>query len=205
MNAMNKAGEASMGLIRLGKIAVCVLIMLAAPLASVVAEGEPDGTWRAPPIGTKATYNYGASWEVISVEDGKMHLQGDRHSELRNISWYVYRGMVDSISLSGEKRSFDKEEVDKLFPLEVGNKITVDVSVSNKNVKFTYEVVAFKTVKTILGKRKLFKIEFTEKGSSYRANGWGFFDPEYGVWIGGDYTYNRDPVYKWRLTRLDLP
>ena len=147
-----------MRLIGFGKIMLCALMLLGAPLVSAVAEGESNGTWRAPPIGTKAEYNYGASWKVVSVESGEIHLKGDRHSELSNISWYVYKGMVDSISLSGQERTFDKAEVDELFPLKVGNKITVNVSVSNENVKFTYEVVAFKTVMTFLGKRKLFKI-----------------------------------------------
>ena len=70
-----------MRLIRFGKIVLCALVMLGAPFANAVAEDEPDGTWRAPPIGTKATYNFGQTWEVVAVEGGKVHVKGDRSSE----------------------------------------------------------------------------------------------------------------------------
>lgn len=194
-----------MRLIGFEKLVLCALMLLAVPLANTVAQDEPHGTWRAPPVGTKAEFNYGADWEVVAVEGGKIHVQGARSAELKNVSWYIYRGMLDSINFEGNERIFDTEEVDRLFPLEVGNKTTINSDSKNRKIKITYEVVAFKRVKTKFGTRQLFKIEFTEKGKGFRAHGWGFYDPEYGVWIGGDYTYKHNPVYKWRLISLDMP
>ena len=172
-----------MRLIRFGKIVLCALVMLGAPFSNAVAEGEPDGTWNVPPIGTRAVYNYGASWEVIAVDGGKVHVKGDRSSQTKNVTWYLYRGMLDSTTFEGKARSFDTAAVDKLFPLKVGNKTTILTSTEEESVKITYEVVAFKKVKTILGNRQLFKIAFTERGVGHRAKGWGFYDPEIGVWI----------------------
>ena len=194
-----------MRLIRFGKIVLCALVMLGAPFANAVAEDEPDGTWNAPPVGTKATYNFGASWEVVAVDGGKVHVRGARSSQLKSATWHIYKGIAESISSEGKKRSYDTATVDKLFPLKVSNKTTVNYSERDWNLNATYEVVAFKRVKTILGTRQLFKIAFTEKGVGHRAKGWGFYDPELGVWIGGDYTWGNNPTYKWRLVRLDLP
>lgn len=194
-----------MGLIRLGKIALCALILLGSPLASAVAEGEPGGTWRAPPIGTKAAFNYGGSWEVVAVDGAKVHVKGDLSSDTKNTTWFIYRGMLASKTFDGRQMTIDAEALDTLFPLKVGNKTTVRCSSGEWKLKINYEVVAHKRVKTFLGVRQLFKIEFTERASDYRGYGWGFYDPEYGVWIGGDYTWGNNPTFKWRLTRLDLP
>lgn len=194
-----------MRLIRFGRIVLCVLVLLGAPLATAGAESEPDGTWRAPPIGTKAEYNYGRSWEVVAVDGGKVHFKGDFNSEIKNVKWYNYKGMVDSLTVLRKRLSVDTAGVDKLFPLKVGNKTVVNSSSKEGNFKYTYEVVAFKKVKTFLGMRQLFKIAFTERGAGHRAKGWGFYDPEYGVWIGGDYNWGNNPTFKWRLTRLDFP
>ena len=194
-----------MGPIKFGMIVLFGLVMLAAPLASAVAEDEPDGTWRAPPIGTKATYNFGQTWEVVAVEGGKVHVKGDRSSEKKNTKWYKYRGLLDSKTFDGRSMSIDTAALDALFPLNVGNKATVHCSAGEWKLKINYEVVSRKGVKTILGVRQLFKIEFTERASDYRAHGWGYYDPEYGVWIGGDYNWGNRPTYKWRLVHLDLP
>ena len=194
-----------MRLIRFGKIVLCALVMLGAPFANAVAEGEPDGAWRVPPIGTKAIYNYGRSYEVVAVDGGKVHVKGDISSQKKNTKWYIYRGLFESKTFDGRSMSIDTAALDKLFPLKVGNKTTVNASAGGWRLKVNYEVVSHKKVKTILGVRQLFKIEFAERASDYRAKGWGYYDPEFGVWIGGDYTWGNNPTYKWRLVRLDLP
>ena len=194
-----------MRLIRFGKIVLCALVILGAPLANAVAEGEPDGTWRAPPIGTKATYNSGQMWEVVAVDGGKVHVKGDRSKQVKNTKWYIYRGIFGNKTFDGRTMSIDTAALDTLFPLKVGNKTTVLASVGDWRLKVNYEVVSHKKVKTILGVRQLFKIEFTERASDYRAEGWGYYDPEIGVWIGGDYSWGNNPTYKWRLVRLDIP
>ena len=185
---------------------MCALILLGAPLASAVAEDEADGTWRAPPIGTKATYNYGQSWEVISVDGNKVYVKGDRGASVQNVSWYLYRGMFDSISTIGAKIIYNPVELDALFPLKIGNKTTVSANAGGWKFKTLYKVTKYKEVETLLGKRPVFVIAFLERGDdNFKGKGWGYYDPELGMWHRGTYTWGDNDPYKRKLLHLEVP
>lgn len=195
-----------MELIKSVRIALYAFILLGSPLASAVAEGELDGTWKAPPIGTKATYNHGASWEVISVDGNRVYVQGDRSTQIQDVSWYLYRGLFDSISSSGAKIKFDPAELDALFPLKIGNKTTLSGNAGGWKWKTLYKVTKHKEVETILGKRPVFVIAFLERGDdNYKAKGWGYYDPKLGIWHRGTYAWGDNDPYKWKLLHLEVP
>ena len=197
-----------MRLISLAGRALFVLAIGSLPLASAVAEGEPDGTWRALPVGTKATYDYGASWEVVEVDGRKVYVAGDRSPQVRDVTWHLYWGLLDSISSSGSEVNFDPADMDKLFPLRPGNKTTLSASAGGWNWKTTYKVTKFKEVDTLLGKRPVFVIVFVESGDgNYKAKGWGYFDAEFGFWHRGSYIFGEDSgnKWKWGLVSLELP
>ena len=194
-----------MRLTRFAKVLLCVLVILCLPIAGAVAQDEPDGTWNAPPIGTKAVYNYGAAWEVIHIDGGKVYVKGDRGNETQDTAFYIYRGMMDGLSFDGEVVSIDMAALDKLFPLKVGNKTTLSSYIGDWKFKTTYKVVSHKTVDTVLGKRQVFGIAFFEKGKGHRVKGWGYYDPELGIWHGGSVTFGDGSPFKWKLLHLELP
>ena len=199
-----------MELIRLGRIAVCALVLLGAPLANALAEGEPDGTWRAPPIGTKLTYNYGAKYEITGVEGSKVYAKGARSTETQdmNLTWYIYKGTFHGIWVDGQEISFDEEALDNLFPLKIGNKTTVAAERADGwKWKTAYKVTKFKEVDTLLGERPVFVVAFLEKGGGHKAKGWGYYDPELGIWHRGLYRWGEGDAEKinWTLTHLEVP
>lgn len=195
-----------MRLINLGRIALCVLVISCLPFVAAVAEDEPDGTWKAPPIGTKATYNFGASWEVVAVRDGRVFLLGDRSTSMQNVTWHRYRGMLASISDDGWKRTVDEGAVDKLFPLKVGNKTTVSAPQGDWNFRVMLKVTAIRTIDTLIGPRKVFRIAFLERGDdNHRAKGFGYYDAELGIYHGGIYIYGDNEPYRWKLLILEVP
>ena len=61
-----------MQLISLAKGALLVLAILCLPFANAFAEGDREGFWKPLPIGTKAAYDYGASWEVVEIDGRKV-------------------------------------------------------------------------------------------------------------------------------------
>ena len=85
-----------MRLIRRASIVVFALAILHLPATNAVAEGEPDGTWKPPPIGTKVAYNYGAKYEIIRTEGSKVFVKGRRSSETQEMAWYIYKGTFHS-------------------------------------------------------------------------------------------------------------
>lgn len=184
------------------------LAILCLPFASVFAEGDLQGSWKPLPIGTKAAYDYGASWEVVEVDGHKVYVAGDRSSQAQDVSWHLYWGLLDSISSGGAEVIFDSADIDKLFPLKVGNKTTLSASAAGWNWKTTYKVTKFKKVDTLLGKRPVFVIVFVESGDdNYKAKGWGYFDAEFGFWHRGSYMFGDDSSNKWKwgLVNLELP
>ena len=199
-----------MRLIRRASIVVFALAILCLPAASAVAEGEPDGTWKPPPIGTKLEYNYGAKYEITGVEGSKVYAKGARSTETKgmNLTWYIYKGTFHSIWVDGQEIAFDKEALDNLFPLQIGNKTTVAAKKEDGwSWKTAYKVTKFKEVDTLLGKRPVFVVAFLEKGGRHKAKGWGYYDPELGIWHGGLYRWGEgeDEKIFWRLTHLDVP
>ena len=71
---------------KLARGVLFALTILCLPIAGVFAEGELDGTWKAPPIGTKAAYNYGANWEVVAVKSDRVFVIGDPGNKIQNVS-----------------------------------------------------------------------------------------------------------------------
>ena len=195
-----------MRLMSLARIALCVLAISCFPLAASAAEGELDGTWKPTPVGTKAVYNFGTSWEVVAVRHGRVFLVGDRSTELQNVAWHRYRGMVDSISDSGWKRTIDEAALDRIFPLKVGNETTFTAPEGDWNFRSKLKVVAIKTIDTLIGKRKVFRIEFFDGGDdNYRAKGFGYYDPELSLFHRGIYIFRNGDPYRWKLVHLEVP
>ena len=188
------------------RLALCLLAMLCLPLTSVIAEDDSDGTWKPVPVGTKAVYNYGESWEVIAVDGGKVILKGDRSNQAQDVVWYKYKGLFNSIGDSGAATKFDRGAIDKLFPLQVGNKTTVSADMGGWKWKTTYKVTKFKEGDTLLGKRPVFVIGFLARGDDgFKAKGWGYFDAELGLWHRGTYKWGDNDPSKWKLLHLEIP
>ena len=195
-----------MGLIRLGKFALCVLVISVAPFAATADDLELDGSYRPTPVGTKAVYNYGESWEVIGIDGNKTIFKGDRSSQVQDAVWYKYRGMYYSIGSEGSAAKFNTEAIDNLFPLRVGNDTTVDGSEGSWHWKTKYKVMSAKEVETLIGKRDVFVIGFWMSGdSNFRAKGWGYFDPAISVWHRGTMTVGGGDKYKRKTLLLELP
>lgn len=199
-----------MRLIGFGRIVLFVLVLLGAPLANAIAEGEPDGAWKPPPIGTKVEYNFGAKYEVTRIEGSKYYVKGARTTETHGMDfeWYIYKGTFHSMWADGQKVSFDQEALDSFFPLKIGNKTTVAAERADGwKWKTAFKVTKYKEVETLLGKRPVFVVAFLEKGKGHKAKGWGYYDPEPGIWDGGLYQWGEGDNQKlnWRLTHLEVP
>ena len=187
-------------------LALCFAMIFVAPIAGATAEGELDGTYRPTPVGTKAIYNYGESWEVIAIEESKTFFKGDRSSQAQDTVWYKYKGMYYSIGDNGAAAKFDTEAIDKFFPLKIGNTTTVTGSEGDWDWKTKYKVMSSKEVDTLIGKRGVFVIAFQMVGEgNFRAKGWGYFDPEISVWHRGIFIVGDGDKYNWKTLHLELP
>ena len=191
---------------RAARLVLCLLAVLCLPLTSVIAEGNSDGAWKPIPVGTKAIYNYGESWEVIAIDGSKIILKGDRSNQAQDVVWYKHKGMFNSIGDSGAVIKFDPEAIDKLFPIKIGNKTTISASIEGWKWKLVYKVTKFKEVDTLLGRRSVFVIAFAERGDdNYKAKGWGYYDAEFGFWHRGTYAWGDNDPVKWKLLHLEIP
>ena len=189
-----------------GQIAVCLFVALCLSLINVDAQAASDGAWKPTPVGTKAVYNYGESWEVIAIDGSKVILKGDRSNQAQDVVWYKHKGIFNSIGDSGAVIKFDPEIIDKLFPLKIGNKTTISADIGGWKWKTTYKVTKFKEVDTLLGKRPVFVIGFLERGDdNYKAKGWGYYDAEFGFWHRGSYAWGDSDPIKWKLLHLEIP
>ena len=96
--------------------------------------------------------------------------------------------------------------MDSLFPLKIGNKTTVTAKKEDGwRWKTAYKVTKYKEVETLLGMRPVFVIAFLEKARGHKAKGWGYYDPELGIWHRGTYNWGVDEKFDWKLTHLEVP
>ena len=156
----------------LSVLSVVSIIMLT---PTGVASEDLDGSWRAPAVGTKLTYEDGTSREVVSVDGKKVYYKGERSPRLRDVEWYSYMGMFTSIASDGRKWKFDGKAIAQLFPLKIGNKSTVNVRIGNWRGRTTFKVTAVDEVETPIGMRKVFEIKSSTVGihGGYMAKDWG--------------------------------
>ena len=113
--------------------------------AGAMAGDAPDGHWRPPPVGTLLEYNYGGKCNVVAVDDDRYYCRGDRSYWVQDRSWSSYRGIFQEISgIDGTSYSFDERKLARLFPLKVGNKVTVNVRGGSYRVRTVYKVTSFK-------------------------------------------------------------
>ena len=188
---------------------LCGLLIVGAIGAGAMAGDAPDGRWRPPPVGTLLEYNYGESCRVVAVETNRYHCEGDRSFQVQGTSWSVYRGMLRSTYYyDGSPFTFDESKLDRLFPLEVGKKTTLEYAIGDYRVRVAYKVTAFKTIRTRLGPRPVFVVSYVERGpDGYRGKGWSYLDAELGFGHSGKHITvsdgNKESI--WRLFNVELP
>ena len=190
-------------------------LLFAVAIASLIFAGpalaqELDGTWRPPPVGTKVANNFGTVYEVIAAEGGNVYVKGDRNNQIQNTSWSIYRGICPSMTYEGGAYDCDKKGIDSLFPLEVGKTATITWPPGEWRGKTTYKVNSVKTIKTVIGPRKVFGIVYTNKGThgnNWRSKGFFYFAPALGfAHSGRDIEVSNDNwTGNWRIVCLDLP
>ena len=137
---------------------------------------------------------------MIAVEDDRYFCKGDRNYWNQDRTWTVYRGLVyDMSGNDGSPVIFDKRALDRLFPLAVGNKVTVNFS--GGSYRTVYKVSSLKTIRTRLGLRPAFGISYFETGGDgYKGKGWSYIDAELGFQHYGKHVAVSDDnkEYKWR-------
>ena len=174
----------------------------------VVADDEPDGVWRAPPVGTLLQSNIGMSCRVIAVDDDRYHCEGDRSYWAQDRTWSVYKGLLEDVSAAGAKIRFGRQELDELFPLEVGRATTVRGRTANISWEMTFEVTSLKTIQTRLGPRSVFGVTYRETAENgYKAKGWYYLDAHLGFYHSGKRieVSGGNTQHRLRLFTVELP
>ena len=195
-----------MRLTRAGTVLLCLIVFLAAPIATAAAEIELDGTYRPTPVGTKAAYNYGESYVVTAIDGDKTYYEGDRSSQAQNTTWYKYKAWYYSLGDDGSPVTFDEEAIDSLFPLKVGNEATIKGVQGTWKWKTKYKVMNAKEVDTLIGKRAVFVVGFWVSGEgNFTSKGWGYFDPAISIWHRGTIKFGNGDKYDWKSLVLELP
>ena len=188
----------------LGGLALAVVVS-----GSPMADDSIDGHWRPPPVGTLLEYNQGESCRVVAVDEHSFVCKGDRSYWVQNVTWTVYRGILPDTALGdGSPVIFNKQQADKLFPLEVGNLVDIDGRTASVGWEMKIKVTSFKKVETRLGERPVFAISYIETAENgYKAKGWGYLDAEYGFFHSGKRVEvsGGNTEYNWRLFTLELP
>lgn len=174
-----------------------------------MASDAPDGHWRPPPVGTLLEYNQGTSCRVMAVDELRFYCKGDRSYWVQDVTWSVYRGILPDVALGdGAPISFDEREAGKLFPLEVGNAVTLGGRTGSIAWEMKLKVTSFKRVETRIGERPVFSISYIESADNgYKAKGWGYLDAEYGFYHSGKRVEvsGGNKEFNWRLFMLELP
>lgn len=188
---------------------LCGFVVVGAIAVGAMADDAPDGHWKPPPVGTLLEYNYGESCRVIAVEEDGYVCKGDRSYWVQDVTWSVHRGIQpDMHGWNGAAITYDKRNLDKLFPLKVGKSVTISVSAGDYNWKQKFKVTSFKKIETRLGSRHVFGISFFGTGQDdAKWKGYGFLDAELGFWHSGKY-FDVEPNKReinMRLFNLVLP
>ena len=156
--------------------AICALLVLAFMLTG--CDQSDKGLNLRAELGTKALFRQGTQeflMEVTAIDGPLVRTEISSNNEILSLRDY-YRGLIPVAGTDGGRNfrfSFDTREIDALFPLAVGNSVSVSGTLQVEGFPEPLEVVIQASVtaaKNIALKRAAFDVLVVEIEQIYRGN-----------------------------------